>query len=71
MTEPRSALTATFTFEKDTKNTRRYSEDPGDGAPIISTLYLQQWAARKLGGGAMPDRIRVVVTVSAESESQS
>ena len=54
-------LETTFVFEKDTKNTRRYVEDP-DGPPIIGTLYLQQWAAKKLGGGTLPERLRVVIT---------
>jgi hypothetical protein len=57
-------LEATFTLEKDTKNTRRYTEDPGDGPPIIATIYVQQWALRKLGGGKMPDKIRVTVEVA-------
>ena len=56
-------LELTFTVEKDTKNTRRYQEETGDGPPIIGTLYIQQWALRKLTGGNLPDRVRVTVTV--------
>jgi hypothetical protein len=41
-------LELTFKVEKDTKNTRRYQEEASDGPPIIGTLYVQQWALRKL-----------------------
>ena len=41
-------LELTFKVEKDTKNTRRYQEDASEGPPIIGTLYVQQWALRKL-----------------------
>jgi hypothetical protein len=43
-----------FQVEKDTKNTRRYQEEASDGPPIIGTLYVQQWALRKLTGGGLP-----------------
>jgi hypothetical protein len=56
-------LELTFKAEKDTKNTRRYQEEAGDGPPIVGTLYVQQWALRKLTGGDLPDRVRVTVTV--------
>jgi len=56
-------LEATFSFEKDTKNTRRFSEDPSDGPPIVGTLYIQQWALRKLTGGDLPERLQVTVAV--------
>jgi hypothetical protein len=56
-------LELTFKFEKDTKNTRRYQEETGDGPPIIGTLYLQQWALRKMTGTDLPERVRVTVTV--------
>ena len=56
-------LELTFKVEKDTKNTRRYQEEAGDGPPIIGTLYVQQWALRKLTGGDLPERLRVTVTV--------
>jgi len=50
--------------EKDTKNTRRYLEEATDGPQIIGTLYLQQWALRKLTGGDLPERVHVTVTVA-------
>jgi len=53
----------TFKVEKDTKNTRRYQEEATDGPPIIGTLYVEQWALRKLTGGDLPERVRVTVTV--------
>jgi len=56
-------LGLTFQVEKDTKNPRRYQEEAGDGPPVIGTLYVQQWALRKLTGGDLPDRVRVTVTV--------
>ena len=56
-------LELTFKVEKDTKNTRRYQEEAADGPPIIGTLYVQQWALRKLTGGDLPERVRVTVTV--------
>jgi len=52
-----------FQVEKDTKNTRRYKEQADDGPSVIGTLYVQQWALRKLAGGSLPDRVRVTVTV--------
>jgi len=60
-------LELTFKVEKDTKNTRRYQEEAGDGSPIIGTLYVQQWALRKLTGGDLPERVRVTVTVVSET----
>ena len=56
-------LELTFQVEKDTKNTRRYQEEASDGPSIVGTLYIQQWALRKLTGGDLPDRVRVTVTV--------
>jgi hypothetical protein len=38
-------------------------EEASDGPPIIGTLYVQQWALRKLTGGDLPERVRVTVTV--------
>jgi len=32
-------LELTFQAEKDTKNTRRYQEDAGDGPPIVGQVY--------------------------------
>ena len=56
-------LELTFKVEKDTKNTRRYQEEAGDGPPIIGTFYVQQWALHKLTGGDLPERVTVTVTV--------
>jgi len=54
-------LELTFTVEKDTKNTRRFQEEASDSPPVIGTLYVQQWALRKLTGGDLPDRVTVTV----------
>lgn len=56
-------LELTFKFEKDTKNTRRYNEEPRDGPPVIGTLYVQQWALKQMTGSNLPDRVRVTLTV--------
>ena len=56
-------LELTFKVEKDTKNTRRYEEETGDTPPVIGTLYIQQWALRKLTGADLPDRVRVTITI--------
>jgi hypothetical protein len=39
-------LEATFTLERETKNTYRYQEElSGSGKPpVIGTLYIQKWA---------------------------
>lgn len=50
-------LEAVFTFEKDTKNTKRFAESP-DGPPIVGTIYVQKWAIKNLGD---PDKIRVTI----------
>jgi hypothetical protein len=35
-----------FSYEKETKNSIRYKEEPEDGmAPIVGTLYVQKWFA--------------------------
>ena len=35
-----------FIFEKETKNTMRFTEQPPSGEPpIIGTLYVQKWFA--------------------------
>jgi len=35
----------TLEFEKETKNTIRYSEQAKTGSPpIVNTLYIQKWA---------------------------
>ena len=50
-------FTATFEFERETKNTIRYAEELGSGPPRIGTLYVQKWAL-----GDPPPR-RLVVDV--------
>ena len=55
-------LVATFEVERETKNTVRFSEVEGDGAPIIGTLYVQKWAVRNLSA----DGKRVKVTLEVE-----
>lgn len=38
--------TVKFVIEKETKNTVKYNEVPGEGQPpIIGTLYVQKWFA--------------------------
>ncbi len=35
-----------FKFEKTTKNTARFTENPREGEPpVIGTLYVQKWFA--------------------------
>ena len=35
-----------FEYEKETKNSVRYKENPDEGtAPIVGTLYVQKWFA--------------------------
>jgi hypothetical protein len=55
-----------FKVEKDTKNTRRYQEEAEEGPPVVGTLYVQQWALRKLAQGSLPDRVRVTITVEPQ-----
>jgi len=39
-------LTITFTRERETKNTVRFTEDERPGQPpVVGTLYIQKWAA--------------------------
>jgi hypothetical protein len=54
-------FTAKFRFEKETKNTYRYQEDPEGGQPPkIGSLYVQKWA---LPG--KPEVLTVTVTDEA------
>ena len=47
-----------FGFEKVTKNTIRYAEQPAEGAPpAIGTLYIQKWAL----GANPPAEITVTI----------
>lgn len=54
-------LTVTLTRERETKNTVRYAEEENTEGlpPAIGTLYVQKYAARRLGS---PERIRIVIT---------
>ena len=41
-----SQTTVKFTYEKETRNSVRYKEEPEEGkAPIMGTLYVQKWFA--------------------------
>ena len=52
----------TFIFERETKNTIRYTEDPAEDPPVIGVLYVQKWA---LG----PDPpVSLLVTVQEEEQ---
>lgn len=47
MSLEKKGFTATFTYEKSTKNTHRYQEDEQAGQPPrIGSLYIQKWAAK-------------------------
>jgi len=55
-----------FTLERETKNTRRYLEEPPTGQPpAIGTLYIQKWI---LGNGTLgdPPPQRLAVTIETE-----
>jgi len=57
-------IVTTFRFDKATKNTFRYREDPKPGQPpSIGSLYIQKWAFDK---EAVPDKL--VVTIVSPSE---
>jgi hypothetical protein len=58
-------LEATFTLERETKNTYRYQEElSGSGKlPVIGTLYIQKWAV----GSPPPRRLRIIVEVEGGS----
>lgn len=41
-----STVLVKFSYEKETKNSVRYKEQPEEGkAPIVGTLYVQKWFA--------------------------
>lgn len=48
--------TATFTFERDTKNSIRFQEE-GSGPFIIGNQYIQKWAL----GDNPPKRIKITI----------
>ena len=49
--------TLTFTVEKQTKNTIRYTEQTDDKPPAIGTLYVQKW----LLGQDPPTKLTVTI----------
>ena len=53
--------TLTFSLERETKNTVRYSEDAPGQPPAVGTLYLQKWLL-----GTDPPK-SLTVTIEAES----
>ena len=48
-----------FTKERETKNTVRFSEDSEN--PVVGTLYIQKSAANDLGN---PDNLTVTITAA-------
>ena len=50
----------TFTLERETKNTIRYTEDVNGKPPAIGTLYVQKW----LLGNEPPKNLMVTITDS-------
>ncbi len=55
-------LEVTLRRARETKNTLRYEETESDEPPVIGTLYLQKFAAKRLGD---PEVIKVTVTAEA------
>ena len=47
----------TFTLERETKNTIRYTEDASGKPPAIGTLYVQKW----LLGNEPPQRLTITI----------
>ena len=47
----------TFTLERETKNTLRYSEDASGKPPAIGTLYGQKW----LLGSEPPRKLAITI----------
>lgn len=53
-----NTVTRTFVFEKATKNTYRFQEEPGAGEPpVIGTLYVQKY----IFNGATPEKMTVTI----------
>jgi hypothetical protein len=55
--------TLTFTLERETKNTIRYSEDASGKPPAVGTLYIQKWLL-----GNEPPRKLTITIGEADSE---
>ena len=51
-------MEATFTLEKDTKNTYKFQEDESSGPPIVGIIYVQ-----KTSFDTPPRRIKVSIEV--------
>ncbi len=51
-------MEATFTLEKETKNTYRFQEDESSGPSKIGTIYVQKWSF-----DTPPRRIKVSIEV--------
>ena len=51
-------LECVFEFEKETKNTIRYSEKTEGKPPVLQTIYVQKWA---LSG--TPEKVKVTLEV--------
>jgi hypothetical protein len=49
--------TFTFTLERETKNTIRYSEETNGKPPAIGTLYVQKW----LLGNNPPQKLTITI----------
>ena len=56
------AQTLTFSLERETKNTVRYSELTDGNPPTVGTIYVQKWAI-----GDSPPKV-LTVTVSGNQE---
>jgi hypothetical protein len=52
-----------FEFEKETKNTIRYTEIAEGQPPVIGTLYVQKWALK-----GNPKRIKVTIEAPDSGE---
>ncbi len=57
-------LEVTLRLARETKNTLRYEEVESDEPQLIGTLYLQKFAAKRLGE---PEVITVTVTAGEAS----
>jgi len=56
------AQTLTFSLERETKNTVRYSEQTGGNPPTVGTIYVQKSAM----GDNPPKTLTVTVSASQE-----
>ena len=62
-------IEATFKLNKDTKRTRRYEEvgatinGEASMSPVVGTLYVQQFALRRLNNGELPEEVTITIKV--------